>query len=422
MKDQGANYILQRSVPFKILNSIVKGVNSIGIRWPAIEEDKLIRKARAVTGLDVLDERYLEGLRRLVYSINKEARINGFGRVAGYNQVLRSLIGRMQIDHHCRQHPWILQQAVERPAVIAGLPRSGTTILHALLSQDPATRSPLCWECLLPHPPPDPASFHDNDRIRAIEKDFGQLFKLVPNFQKMHLMSATTPQECLGIHALHFVSYQYATTFRLPSYLEWMSNTDLTELYRFHKKMLQFLQSGGVKGERWLLKSPVHLNSLHELFTVYPDACVITTHRHPVKVIPSVASLLSSVRSIYTDHEDPHKTGMESLETWSSYFEKYARYRELFPERDKQFFEIDHDKFIEKPLECVRRLYDHFEWELSREAYQRMEAFMKEHPYRKHGKHEYSPEQFGLTEEMIVDKFNVYIDYLQNKKKTPCTA
>ncbi len=422
MKETDTNYILQRSVPFKLLNGIVKGINAMGIPFPDLTMEKLIRKARKNTGLEIIDDSYLEGLKRLIFSIRKESRPNGFGRVAGFNQLLRSLEGRMQIDDHCRKNPWILEQPIKRPVIIAGLPRSGTTILHALLSQDPAVRSPLCWECLLPYPPPEPENFHDNPRIDRIAKEFDQIFKLVPNFQKMHLMSAVTPQECLGIHALHFSSYQYRTTFYLPSYSEWADNSDLTELYKFHKKMLQFLQSGGVGGERWLLKSPVHLNSLHELFTVYPDAAVITTHREPVKIIPSVASLLSSVRSMYTDHEDPKRTGRESLDTWSSYFDKYARYRRMFPEKDGQFFEIDHEKLVQHPIKCVKKLYEHFGWELSEEAEKRMETFMEEHPYQKHGKHLYTPEQFGLNEEEIREKFKTYIEYLENKQKTPCTA
>ena len=110
---------------------------------------------------------------------------------------------------------------------------------------------------------------------------------------------------------------------RLPSYLDWFNDSaDKLETMHFHKRRLQYLQSGGVRSKRWLLKSPVHLMRLPELFEVYPDARIIMTHRHPVEVVPSTASLIFSVRSLYSDHEIPELTGKEQAKVWSQYFSK----------------------------------------------------------------------------------------------------
>ena len=90
------------------------------------------------------------------------------------------------------------------------MPRTGTTILHALMHQDPDHRSPLAWECLLPHPVPTPETYTANTAIDTITKEFDQFFKLVPDFKQKHYMEPNSPQECIGINALDFNSFQIA--------------------------------------------------------------------------------------------------------------------------------------------------------------------------------------------------------------------
>ena len=204
------------------------------------------------------------------------------------------------------------------------MPRTGTTILHALMHEDIAHRSPLAWECLLPYPVPTPENFHDNEALKTVTKEFDQLFKLVPDFKKKHHMEPDSPQECIGINALDFNTFQISAQVYVPSYMEWFFNeADRLSTMRFHKRFLQYQQSGGVKAQRWLLKSPVHLMRLTEIFEVYPDARIIMTHRHPSKVVASAASLISSVRSLYSDTEDPIRSGQEQAETWSKYFNRF---------------------------------------------------------------------------------------------------
>ena len=140
----------------------------------------------------------------------------------------------------------------------------------------------------------------------------------------------------MGVTALDFTSFQPIAQFHVPSYLKWFSNdADQLATMRWHKRFLQYLGSGGVTGKRWLLKTPVHLTRLKELFEVYPDACVIMTHRDPKKIIPSAASLVSTVRSLYSDHEDPHVTGSEQHEVWSQYLDSFVENRKKLQKEDQ---------------------------------------------------------------------------------------
>jgi hypothetical protein len=292
------------------------------------------------------------------------------------------------------------------------MPRTGTTILHALLHEDPAHRSPLAWECLLPYPPSTPVTFDDNNQLRTIRKEFHQLFKLVPDFLQKHYMAADSPQECLSIDALDFNTYQILAQLYTPSYLHWITfEADRLSTMRFHKRFLQYLQSGGVMGERWLLKSPVHLMRLPELFEVYPDARIIMTHRAPDKVVTSAASLISSVRSLYSDHEDPHRTGREQLETWSFYFKRFLESRKTL-KREGQIIDLMFDDFAANHIGTVKKIYDHFGWDLSDIAMVHFREFLLRNPKDKNGVHYYTPETFGLTREMINREFSEYNDFL----------
>ena len=229
-------------------------------------------------------------------------------------------------------------------------------------------------------------------------------------------MAADSPQECLGITALDFNSFQISAQLYVPSYMSWFAHeADRLSTLKFHKRFLQYLQSGGVKGKRWLLKSPVHLMRLPELFEVYPDAKIIMTHRDPSNIVTSTASLMSSVRSLYSDHEDPRRTGMEQLETWSLYFKRFMESRKAM-KREDQFLDLRFDDFATDQIATVKKIYQHFGWELSGTALIRFENFLAENPKEKNGMHYYTPEDFGLKRELIHEEFSDYNDFLKNIK------
>jgi hypothetical protein len=296
------------------------------------------------------------------------------------------------------------------------MPRTGTTILHATLHEDPDHRSPLAWECLLPYPPATPDTFQNNEQLDTIRTEFGQLFKLVPDFQQKHYMAADSPQECLGITALDFNSFQISAQLYVPTYMHWFAHdADRLSTLKFHKKFLQYLQSGGVHGKRWLLKSPVHLMRLPEIFEVYPDAKIIMTHRDPSNVVTSTASLMSSVRSLYSDHEDPTRTGREQLETWSLYFKRFIESRKKL-NREEQFLDLQFNDFVTDQMAVIKFIYKHFGWSLTDKAILQIQRFLQENPREKNGLHIYQPEDFGLTADQIHSKFEIYNRFLSSVK------
>jgi hypothetical protein len=181
---------------------------------------------------------------------------------------------------------------------------------------------------------------------------------------------------------------------------------------RCHKRFLQYLQSGGIRSDRWLLKSPVHLMRLPEIFEVYPDARVIMTHRHPGKVVPSVTSLISSLRSLYSDEEDLVRSGKEQARNWSSYFNRFLESRKKLNKED-QIIDLQFEDFVKDQMGTVENIYKEFGWELTDATKDKMNNFLTEHPRDKHGLHNYSLEDFGLDDAEINDLFAEYNAFLE---------
>ncbi len=404
---------VQRTSMLNIINGTGYALRKVRLDPFKIDADSLISKARKRAGFTASVPKAEEGLKKLVYSINHEANPNPFGALAVKGLLSRILYGRYKIEQELAKNPVIEDQSIEQPVFIIGMPRTGTSILHAILHEDPAHRSPLAWECLLPYPAATPETFRDNSQLHTIEKEFGQLFKLVPDFRRKHYMEADAPQECLGITAFDFNSFQFSAQLYLPSYMAWFSDeSDMLGTMRFHKRFLQYLQSGGVKGQRWLLKSPVHLRRLPEIFEVYPDAKIIMTHRGPADIVSSTASLISSVRTLYSDNEDQNVTGTEQSMLWSKYFDRFLESRKALNKED-QIIDLKFEDFVKDQMGTIRQIYDRFGWELTDEAVRNLESFLEKNPKDKHGKHEYSLDAFGLKENDVNQQFSKYLEFYE---------
>jgi hypothetical protein len=409
-------FFIQRSSTLQTINGIGRFLGAFGIDPFNLNPQTILKKsAKQANYTGGWPGQLEEGLTELTTSILKEAKPNAFGRLAAKGLFERTVYGRLKIEQVLNENKEIENSIIRDPVFIIGMPRTGTTILHALLHEDPAHRSPLSWECLRPYPVPQPETYTDNPQLATVAKEFNQLFTLVPDFLQKHHMAADSPQECIGINLLDFNSFQSVAQFYIPSYLEWFENkADKLETMKFHKRCLQYLQSGGVRGERWLLKSPVHLMRLEEIFQVYPDAKIIMTHRHPKRVVSSVASLVSSVRSLYSDHEDPYRTGKEQALVWSEYNKKFLESRKKLA-REDQIIDIRFEDFVKDQMAVVKKIYQTYGWTLTEAAELKMKNFLAANPKDKHGVHDHSLEAFGLTEKQVDEWYADYIRFIEEE-------
>lgn len=406
---------IRQPVALRAVNRVGAVVRRCGLRPFSLEAERILRNAQRASGLEVRDPMFREGLERLVHGLEAHARLSTFGRLAARGTVQRSAESRSRVERAFAEHPEIGEEPIRAPVFIVGMPRSGTTILHALLHLDRDHRAPLSWECLLPYPAPNPDDYQSNERIETVRREFDQIFRLVPDFRRKHYMTADSPQECVGVTALNFASFQYMAMAWLPEYHDWFASTDQAANLRWHRRFLQFLQSGGVPSRRWLLKSPVHLMRLRALFEVYPDARVIVTHRHPADVVPSVGSLISSMRSFYSDDEDTLRTGREQLLIWADYFARFLRDRREL-DREEQMVDVFFDDFVKDQMSVVDAIYSRFDWDLRPQDRDRMERFLRQERRGKHGAHVYSLEQIGITPADIDNEYAHYLAFLETQR------
>jgi hypothetical protein len=385
-----------RPLGLRVMNAIGGALRAAGVPLLKLDEAGLLDRAARNTGLsDFGDDWFRDPLRRLLAAFEQEAALHTLGRFIARTDIVRLLENRLRMTETRKRHPEIDAGEVQRPIVIVGLPRTGTTILHELLAQDPANRVPMTWEVMYPWPPPERATFETDARIAQVEQHFSGVDRVIPGFKAMHPMGAQLPQECVAMTAHDFASMLFSTTHNVPSYDRWLGEADLRPAYAAHRRQLQYLQ-WRCPAERWVLKSPGHLWALDALLAIYPDARIVQTHRDPLKVIASLASLISVLRTMASDRIDPFAIGAEWTVRLHDGLEKATAVRARMLPDASQVFDMHFAEFIDNEIAMVRRIYIHFGLELSSEAEARMQRFLAANPKDKHGAHRYTLAQAGL--------------------------
>lgn len=398
---------LDRPVAARAINGLGGVLQRAGLR-PGLDPDQLLRTVeKRVGSSDFGSNGHEEGYRRLAASLDDEARLNTIGRLAARTRLLTLLEARHRLLQWREQHPDVRGQRIERPIFVLGLPRTGTTVLYGLLASNPAMRSPTSWEVARPFPPPTLANRFDDPRIAETEKEFDQFRRVAPGIDRIHPLGAMLPQECMAMHALTFESYEFVTTFPVPSYWEWLRTRDLTDAYEMQRMFLQHLQSG-YGGAHWILKTPGHLLWLGTLLDVFPDALVVHTHRNPTTVMASVSSLMYALRSAVSDHVDPHDVGRDQLDTWTWGLARTMEARERLP--DDRVIDIHFRDTVDRPIETVTRIYEHFGLDVTPAVEQGVRDYLDANPRTKHGVHTYTLEEFGIDRDEADSAFAGYLE------------
>lgn len=373
---------------------------------PRIDVPGLLARARRRTGLtDFGDDGFREGLEVLVGSFLANPAVHAFGRHVFREHCTGLLANRLRIVDELKRHPEILDVPVPRPLIITGLPRTGTTLLHRLMSEDPAGRTMLYWETFQPAPAPRPETYATDPRIRQAQKSVDLLDWVAPRVRAAHHFAAEEPEEDNILFAHEFRAGFLGFMFDVPEYTRWLQEQDLVPGYESMRRQLQLL-SLHVRRDYWVLKAPAHLFGLDALLRVFPDACVIQTHRDPKKVIPSVAMLSAGFRSLTADPIDLRRLGAEYLEAMAAGPERAIDARAtLDPAR---FLDVRYESIVADPVGSVRAACRHFGYDFTPEYEARTRRYLAENPQHKHGVHRYSLEELGLNAAEVDARFTRY--------------
>jgi len=391
-----------RPRPIAIANKL-GGALGLGGRFDA---DALIAAARRRSGLDRFDdEAFREPLQRLLDAIEREARLTPIGRLITRTRLIGVLENRLRAQALFERNPEILEERVAAPIFIVGLQRTGTTMLQRLLAADPGLRALASWEALNPAPLPRRPWHRRDPRIgRAVLAEKGLRY-LAPDFFAIHPVEAEAPEEEVILLDYSFLSTVAEATLHVPSFAAWLETQDQTPAYRYLRTMLQLLQ-WQTRGDRWILKTPHHLEWIDTLLAVFPDARIIQTHRDPLKTLASFCSMIAHGRGVFSDQLDPHEVGAH---WWRKTVRQVDR---AMASRDARggeaFLDVSYYDLMADPMAQVERIYDFIGRPLDADVRARMATSRRENPQNKHGQHRYQLEDFGLDRAAVEAGFAAY--------------
>lgn len=363
--------------------------------------DAIASAAAGALGLDDFglddfggDGSWHERLDVLCGALEREAGLSPFGRVSNHTMLTGLMKNRLLLQRLLIRHPEIHDVSIVAPIVICGLPRTGTTHLHNLISADCALRSLPYWESLEPFPTPgEVGNDGDDPRVARCRQACEFIDVSMPLFKRMHEMTWDHVHEEIQLLAIDVSTMLFETTGVVPSWRDYYLTHDQRPHYEYLKTVLKALTwlRGGT---RWVLKSPQHLEQFPALLETFPDATFVVTHRDPVSVTISMVTMLAYTARMNCARPDPMQIGG----LWSDRLERMLRtcaeQRDLLPA--DRTIDVPFDEFMADDIGMVRRIYGLADQAFTRESRAQVDAFMATHPRGKFGTVEYDFDDFGI--------------------------
>ena len=362
----------------------------------------MINKSKIVDELriDLSESSFIEPFNILIDSLNQEANLSFAGKFAAEYQIKQHIRNRLAIS---KSYEDIKDPKVTKPIFVIGLPRSGTTFLFNLLSQDEAHRSPLFWEMMKPLPMVKPNSF--NETIRIKQSDLVLYFKekFIPKLDDLHAIRSSSPEECLLIKVFALQSILYFYMANTPTYLDYLSDCETRIAYGWHFKFLSILETLK-KPERWLLKDPSHLGNLDEILSYYPDASFIHITRDPAETLPSICSLTAQVRKGFSTSIDLNDLGKKTLSFWEKSNSKNESQKSKFASH--KYMQVQYKDLIDDPINLIKDVYKNFSFYLNDSTLKKMTDYVEAGSIEAKAKHKYSLEDYGLERAEVHNKLH----------------
>lgn len=407
-----AQKIIIADMRHPVLSELQAGAIAYGAANPVtITADGVLDAARAQTGLeDFGPQDFLERLRLWVAAINDETDLTELARGGVYADMVRFAVNRLRVEDLVKRHPEILDIKIDRPIIVAGLPRSGTTYLQNFLSADDRLRSLPYWEALSPVPssPEENGKLPGDPRYGRAAEAWAQMDAMLPYIKMIHPFDADHISEDIELQAIDFTTYflEWPVPNRIWADHYW--NTDQTSSYRYMKKVLQVLT--WFRGpNRWLLKCPQHMEQLPAVNAVFPDATIVLNHRDPVASIQSAITSMGYSSRIRVRDVDTSKIADYWIGRYERLLARCVRDRDLIPNdrvEDVYFHELMAD-----PMRIVANIYARAGLPLTDEVRAKMAQFLDDNPRGKHGALDYNLRRdFGLDPAAIRSRFAGYLE------------
>lgn len=404
-------------------NLLLKTINLFaGMAWSLgipgrLTESSILGTAQKRTGLsDWGDESFRTPLAELLRNLNG-APFSSLGRTNIYLSMVQAAVNRLNITEHLRKNPAIREMPIKRPLFILGFPRTGTTLLQNLLSQDPSRRALHFWELVNPvQVDPDPA-IDQKKRLKSARRLLSFAYLIAPEMKYVHEIRADSVEECWPLFSNTFAVMNYDLQSAISGFGDYLLQKDMLGPYQEYRQSLQLISSNQ-PGVDFVLKCPEHLWFLDSLLSVFPDACIVWTHRDPVASVASYCSLISLNQRMLYGRFDPLPIGKHIIDRFATGVERAMAARDASGKQG-QFFDVSFDALVKDPIAVVHQIYEHFSLSAPDGMDERMNDWLNNGRSDKRGKHLYSAERYGLDISAIHEKFSSYIDRFNIPVKLP---
>lgn len=377
----------------------------------SFDDEAILAVARAQTGLDDFGAPdFRERLKIWCQAIDEDENASGVTRANLHYMMIRYVATRLRVENIVKRHPEILDIEIDRPIIVAGLPRSGTTHLLGLLSADTRLRSLPWWEAIAPVPAPDEAPTPEisNPRWAKAEQGWRMMESILPYMGIMHEFSPDHISEDIELQAINFSSYLIEWLALVPRWRDYYLSHDQSGTYAYLKKGLQVLTF--LKGpNRWVIKCPQHMEQLPTLYKTFPDATFVLTHRDPVGSIRSQLTMHTYAARMFRKRIDIEEPKGYWIDRYERLLRACVRDRDILP--SGQTIDIYFHDWIKNPDPILREIYRKADMELTDATLARLHAYLAEHGEQKKGKIVYDLERdFAITADEIRRNFDFYFN------------
>ncbi|VWX53139.1 sulfotransferase [Novosphingobium sp. 9U] len=373
-----------------------------------LDAEALLARAEAETGLsDWADETFPERFGLAVAHINTIP-MDEAGREAASENIHWLLTDRLNFFQDRKDYP-LADEVIERPMFATGEPRSGTTLMHALMSVDPDARALRFWEVMHPSPPPGTVTGTDPRRAQS-DAEWVEINTKMAKWLHSHPYN-----DMLG-DGLPEDERTWGFDFRVMTPTGWwrvpMQNLSLglpsepVAQYRIHKAMLQAFQYRRRK-KHWVLKG-FHTMRLQAFFDAYPDATLVWLHRDPVMVAASSTMMMSDIMEGIVGPIDLVKEAKMHLERVR--MSNKVTMSDPLVDNPRIHHVLYHD-FVRDPVSTVRGYYEFAGREFTPQAEAAMRDYLANNKGDRHGKFHYSTQVLvdaGYDIDALNDEFRPF--------------
>ncbi len=369
----------------------------------------LVARACEQTGLsDFGDSWFFANIDALVPALNDEARLSAAGIDSAAAMIVNGLVNRLRHVELIKRHPEILDERVVVAAVVVGLPRTGSTMLHRMLASAPGMTGTRWFETQNYAPFPNETRGDPEPRRAAARGFLDYMIATIPDLMSIHPMSIDQPDEELIILGQLYSSTMIEGTYHVPGYARWLTENDRVQCYRDLGQILQSLQwqDRRREGAKWVLKTPGHLLALDAVIELFPEAKIVMTHRDPVATVPSYCSMEHSLYQMVSDRVDPASVAAFWVPRLAELLDRFMMVRGQAAAH--HFVDVRYADLLSDPIGEGTRVLEAAGVEVTPEVRAGMAEWVEANKREDRAPHKYALEDFGLVRSDVEQRFAAY--------------